>query len=38
VDIQLSDSARKWQQTAREFADDYLQPHEIEAELNNGEL
>ena len=38
MDIQLSDSARKWQQTAREFADDYLQPHEIEAELNNGEL
>jgi alkylation response protein AidB-like acyl-CoA dehydrogenase len=38
VDIQLSDSARKSQQTAREFADDYLQPHEIEAELNNGEL
>jgi acyl-CoA dehydrogenase len=38
VDIQLSDSARKWQKIAREFADDYLQPHEIEAELNNGEL
>jgi alkylation response protein AidB-like acyl-CoA dehydrogenase len=38
VDIQLNDGARKWQQTAREFADDYLQPHEIEAELNNGEL
>jgi len=38
VDIQLSDGARKWQQTAREFADDYLQPHEVEAELNNGEL
>ena len=38
MDIQLSDGARKWQQTAREFADNYLQPHEIEAELNNGEL
>jgi alkylation response protein AidB-like acyl-CoA dehydrogenase len=38
VDIQLSDSARKWQQTAREFADDYLQPHEVEAELNSGKL
>ena len=38
MDIQLSDGARKWQQTAREFADDYLQPHEVEAELNNGEL
>jgi hypothetical protein len=38
VDIQLSDGARQWQQTAREFADNYLQPHEVEAELNNGEL
>jgi len=38
VDIQLSDGARKWQETARSFADDYLQPHEVEAELNNGEL
>ena len=38
MDIQLSDGARKWQRTAREFADDYLQPHEVEAELNNGEL
>ena len=38
MDIQLSDSARRWQQTARKFADNYLQPHEIEAELNNGEL
>ena len=38
MDIQLSDGARKWQQTAREFADDYLQPHEVEAELNNGKL
>ena len=38
MDIQLSDGARKWQETARSFADDYLQPHEVEAELNNGEL
>ncbi|MGI9224936.1 MAG: acyl-CoA dehydrogenase family protein [Woeseiaceae bacterium] len=38
MDIQLSDSARKWQQIARKFADDYLQPHEIEAELNDGKL
>ena len=38
MDIQLNDSARQWQKTAREFADEYLLPHEIEAELNNGEL
>ena len=38
MDIQLSDGARKWRNIGREFADDYLQPHEVEAELNNGEL
>ena len=38
MEIRLSDGARKWQQIGREFADEYLQPHEIEAELNNGEL
>ena len=38
MDIQLSDGARKWQQIAREFADNYLQPHEVEAELNDGKL
>jgi alkylation response protein AidB-like acyl-CoA dehydrogenase len=36
--IQLSDSALHWQRIARDYADNYLQPHEIEAELNGGEL
>jgi alkylation response protein AidB-like acyl-CoA dehydrogenase len=36
--IQLSDSARRWQKIAREYADEYLEPHEVEAELNDGEL
>ena len=36
--IELSDNARKWQAIAREYADEYLQPHEIEAELNDGVL
>jgi alkylation response protein AidB-like acyl-CoA dehydrogenase len=38
MEIQLGDGARKWQTIGREFADEYLQPHEVEAELNNGEL
>jgi len=38
LEIKLSDQAKKWQKIAREYADKYLQPHEIEAELNNGEL
>ena len=36
--IELSDNALKWQAIAREYADEYLQPHEIEAELNDGKL
>lgn len=36
--IELSDSALKWQTKAREYADEYLQPHEVEAELNGGVL
>lgn len=36
--IELSDSALKWQAIAREYADEYLQPHEVEAELNDGVL
>ena len=36
--IQLSESVRDWQKLAREYADEYLLPYEIEAELNNGEL
>ena len=36
--IELSDSALKWQAIAREYADEYLQPHEVAAELNDGVL
>ncbi len=36
--IELSEGARRWQRIAREYADDYLLPHEVEAELNDGEL
>ncbi len=36
--IEISEDARKWQTIAREYADEYLQPHEVEAELNNGVL
>lgn len=36
--IELSDTALQWQAIAREYADEYLQPHEIEAELNDGVL
>ncbi|MDX1482301.1 MAG: acyl-CoA dehydrogenase family protein [Woeseiaceae bacterium] len=38
MNIPLSDSAREWQAIARDYADDYLLPHEIDAELNGGEL
>jgi alkylation response protein AidB-like acyl-CoA dehydrogenase len=38
VKIELSDNALKWQAIAREYADEYLQPHEVEAELNDGVL
>lgn len=38
MNIEISRAARSWQTKAREFADDYLQPHEVEAELNDGEL
>jgi alkylation response protein AidB-like acyl-CoA dehydrogenase len=36
--IEISKDAQHWQAIAREYADDYLQPHEVEAELNDGEL
>ena len=36
--IEISEDARKWQQLAREYNDEYLQPHEVEAELNEGVL
>jgi acyl-CoA dehydrogenase len=38
VKIELSEGARKWQAIAREYADNYLQPHEVDAELNDGVL
>jgi alkylation response protein AidB-like acyl-CoA dehydrogenase len=38
VKIELGDSAAEWQKIAREYADEYLQPHEVEAEMNGGEL
>ena len=34
----LSASALHWKTFAREYADEYLQPHEVEAELNEGVL
>jgi len=36
--IELDASALAWQKKAREYADKYLQPHEVEAELNGGVL
>lgn len=36
--LDLTRSALEWQAKAREYADTLLQPHEIEAELNRGEL
>ena len=36
--IELSKSAKAWQKKARRYADEYLQPYEVEAELNGGEL
>jgi alkylation response protein AidB-like acyl-CoA dehydrogenase len=38
VRIELSESASDWQRKAREYADEYLQPFEVEAELNGGVL
>jgi len=38
VHIELSKSAMAWQKKAREYADEYLQPYEVEAELNGGVL
>ena len=36
--IELSDNANHWAAIARQYADEYLQPHEVEAELNDGVL
>jgi len=38
VRIELSDNANHWAAIARQYADEYLQPHEVEAELNDGVL
>jgi acyl-CoA dehydrogenase len=36
MDLKLSDSVREWQQKARRFTEEELQPWEVEAELNAG--
>ena len=36
--IELSKSAVAWQQKARQYADEYLLPYEVQAELNGGVL
>lgn len=36
--IDLSENALAWQAKARAYADEYLLPHEVEAELNDGVL
>ena len=36
--IELDQDALEWQQKAREFAVNMLQPHEVDAEMNGGEL
>jgi alkylation response protein AidB-like acyl-CoA dehydrogenase len=36
--IVLGKNALEWQERARDFAVNMLQPHEVEAEMNNGEL
>jgi acyl-CoA dehydrogenase len=36
--IEISKDAQHWRTIAREYADEYLQPHEVEAELNDGAL
>ncbi len=36
--IQLTASAQHWQNSAREFADEYLLPYEVQAELNSGKV
>jgi acyl-CoA dehydrogenase len=38
LNIELSTDARRWQAIARQYADEYLLPHEVEAELNDGVL
>lgn len=38
MELELNKQTKKWQKIARDYADKYLQPHEVEAELNSGEL
>ena len=38
MQIELSKSALGWQQKARQYADEYLLPYEVQAELNAGVL
>lgn len=38
MNIELSENTLHWQKLAREYADEYLQSHEVEAELNDGVL
>ena len=38
MELELNKQTKKWQKIARDYADEYLQPHEVEAELNSGEL
>jgi alkylation response protein AidB-like acyl-CoA dehydrogenase len=38
LDIQLTPASREWQAKARQYADDFLLPYEVEAELNGGRL
>ena len=38
MEIPISNDAEMWRKIAREYADEYLQPHEVQAELNDGVL
>ena len=38
MNVDLDDTALHWQRLARSYADEYLLPCEVEAELNDGEL
>ena len=38
MEINFNQNTKKWQKVAREYADNFLQPHEVQAELNHGEL
>ena len=38
MQARLSEASRHWAQTARHFADEHLEPWEVEAELNDGVL